>query len=197
MIPIQKLESLILLPLYLTAHDIYWFTDVTCTINIERVWISIMAQCKTAVTPLLTHWSYCGLPLNRRAIPAIRAYRFILGICIFFNGIFIWIVLYRSCTRQVVMLIFLPRSTANWVLRTQSSMASKGVLSTQIKWVLSTYTAVITTQGVGTAYTFSALHRIVRTKRCVALEWCLRTKSSLVVQRSMPIAITENISKVA
>ena len=25
-----------------------------------------MAQCKTAVTPLLTHWSYCSLALSQR-----------------------------------------------------------------------------------------------------------------------------------
>ena len=28
--------------------------------------IKSMAQCKTAVTPLLTHWSYCSLALSRR-----------------------------------------------------------------------------------------------------------------------------------
>ena len=37
-------------------------------IQICLIYIS-MAQCKTAVTPLLTHWSYCSLALSHRFNP--------------------------------------------------------------------------------------------------------------------------------
>ena len=34
--------------------------------NLWVMFILLMAQCKTAVTPLLTHWSYCSLTLSHR-----------------------------------------------------------------------------------------------------------------------------------
>ena len=45
---------------------ILWYTELfTRNINIHLCFIS-MAWCKTAVTPLLMHWSYCSLALSHR-----------------------------------------------------------------------------------------------------------------------------------
>ena len=43
------------------------FDRICVTVKILP-YIKSMAQCRTAVTPLLTHWSYCSLALNHRYI---------------------------------------------------------------------------------------------------------------------------------
>ena len=44
-------------------------------VSYKQVWLTVrrisMAWCKTAVTPLLTHWSYCSLALNYRYVEVV------------------------------------------------------------------------------------------------------------------------------
>ena len=47
-----------------------------------------MAQCKTAVTPLLTHWSYCSLALRHRNGLLHGYRRTVGGICSSWNSLF-------------------------------------------------------------------------------------------------------------
>ena len=37
-----------------------------CHYNTVRYYMILMAQCKTAVSPLIRHWRYCGLALNHQ-----------------------------------------------------------------------------------------------------------------------------------
>ena len=51
------------------ANECYYSTVLYwCIVNVYFTYIS-MAQCKTVVTPLLTHWSYCSLALSHRYTP--------------------------------------------------------------------------------------------------------------------------------
>ena len=52
----------------INCHQIHtnWVIKTTKDIADANCYIISMDQCKTAVTPLLTHWSYCSLALSHR-----------------------------------------------------------------------------------------------------------------------------------
>ena len=54
--------SFVYLLMWAVAHSVY------CMFYWQMFHVRSMAKCKTAVTPLLTHWSYCSLALSHRDI---------------------------------------------------------------------------------------------------------------------------------
>ena len=49
-----------------TGTGANWGNHRIAPVPVKQSWSRLMASCKTAVTPLLTYWSYCSLALNHR-----------------------------------------------------------------------------------------------------------------------------------
>ena len=49
-----------------SVHFVWLLLNISYTFTQSSAIITLMAKCNTAVTPLLTHWSYCSLALSHR-----------------------------------------------------------------------------------------------------------------------------------